>query len=167
MLAHRTPARTRKLPSFITFQIPGQVRHRRSPHSSLPTTHHPLPTFFVTPLFLALPYISAVSPLSSAFTHFDRGGWVTLFPSTFRPVDFQTFRHASPQTCQLFPFLRVAASCPSLCSKIYPRFLCFQQLTDTFLQTGGWHPIWSAADLPPLLGCKQRHHFSACCVFVV
>jgi hypothetical protein len=30
-----------------------------------------------SPLFVALPYISAVSPLSTAFTHFNRGGGMT------------------------------------------------------------------------------------------
>jgi hypothetical protein len=70
--AYRTPARSRKLRSFITFQISGQARPRRSPRSSLPAVHYPPPTFSLTPLFVALPYISGVSPLSSAFAYFDR-----------------------------------------------------------------------------------------------
>ena len=38
---------------------------------------------------------------------------------------------------QLLPFQELAASLASLCAKIDPRFLCFQQFTDTFLQIRG------------------------------
>src|ERR1700758_5098066 len=91
----------------------------------------------VSPLFVALPYVSVVSPLSTAFTHSDRGGRVRTFrpsdvqtahvpiyrPSdfptfrrsdfpTFRPSDVQTFRHADfpfrPADLFLFTDLRVA-----------------------------------------------------------
>src|SRR5690348_6396221 len=59
----------------------------------------------VSPLFVALPYVSVVSPLSTAFTHSDRGWRVRAFPAfrrsdlqTFRPSDFQTFRPSDLQT---------------------------------------------------------------------
>ena len=51
---------------------------------------------------------------------------------------------------QVTSFQEAAASCPSLCSVFAPRFLYFQQLTDTFLQTpgvgvaGNFRPIESA-----------------------
>ena len=42
--------------------------------------------------------------------------------------------HQSQVTC----FHGPAASLPSLCSDLTCRFLCFQQLTDTFCRLGGW-----------------------------
>src|SRR5258707_15498154 len=50
------------------------------PHSPVPLK---LPTVgsLLTPLFAASPSISRLSPLSTAFTHFDRGVWVAFhFP---------------------------------------------------------------------------------------
>src|ERR1700739_1696267 len=48
----------------------------------------------ITPFFVAFPYVSAVSPLSTVFTHFDRGGRVGTF-SAFRRSDFSTCRLSS------------------------------------------------------------------------
>ena len=44
-----------------------------------------------SPLFVALPYVSSPSPLSTAFTHFDRGGRVHLIlkPTHRLPVPYQ------------------------------------------------------------------------------
>src|ERR1700740_421911 len=53
----------------------------------------------VSPLFVALPYVSLVSPLSTAFTHSDRAGRVRTFP-TFTPSDLPTFRPSDLQTCR-------------------------------------------------------------------
>src|ERR1700740_2553830 len=78
----------------------------------------------VSPLFVALPYVSVVSPLSTAFTHSDRGGRVRPFP-TFRRSDLPTFRLSDLQTCRLsFPTCRSLSfhrltSCPSRNSCIF------------------------------------------------
>lgn len=91
--------------------------------------------FPVSPLLTAFPYISSATPLSSAFTHFKGAGGVVLLPAdlrTCRRFDMQRF-------CFQWP----AASLPSLCSVFDPRFLCFQQLRDTFLQIRGvGHKLW-------------------------
>lgn len=143
----------------------------------LPADSHSLSRFFV-----ALPYISSVSPLPTAFTHFDRGGRVRNLPtfgrsdlSTSRPFLFITLRLAHPQPlcfhnhlrCRgvrgkgSFEFNRVtghhpqvtcfhgtAASLPSLCSKSHPRFLCFQQLTDSFCKYRGCPHVFHRANGP-------------------
>src|SRR5882762_5230185 len=53
------------------------------PHSSVKALNLKLSTVnsVLTPLFAASPSISRLSPLSTAFTHFDRGIWVAFqFP---------------------------------------------------------------------------------------
>ena len=95
----------------------------------------------VTSLFAAFPYIFALTPLSTAFTHFDRGGGLAF--------DLQTF---TPSDLQLFCFLRAAASLPSLCSVFDPPFLHFQQLAASFLQTRG-------------VGAPTQLYLSACFCF--
>jgi hypothetical protein len=74
----------------------------RIPVSRAPSA--PCPCFGspVTPLFVALPYISPASPLSSVFTHFDGGVWV---PSCSRSSKLLAFRPATllfSLTCRLF-----------------------------------------------------------------
>src|SRR5258707_14975877 len=50
------------------------------PHSPVPLKPSTV-DFLLTPLFAASPSISRLSPLSTAFTHFDRGVWVAFqFP---------------------------------------------------------------------------------------
>jgi hypothetical protein len=71
-----------------------------------------------SPLFLALPYISGVSPSSTAFTYLT-GGWGHGF-------NLRRFSRGTSHQSQLTCFLPLAPSYPSLCSKIHPRFLCFQ-----------------------------------------
>jgi hypothetical protein len=89
----------------------------------------------VTPLFAVFPYISAVSALSSAFTHLHGGGRV---PSVFPPTNFLV-----SSLCFLVCFQELAASLPSLCSVSTPRFLCFQQLTGSFCKYRGVAPqLW-------------------------
>ena len=44
---------------------------------------------------------------------------------------------------QLLNFQHLAASFAVFCSVSTPRFVCFQQLADTFLQIGGWAPLSS------------------------
>ena len=51
-----------------------------------------------------------------------------------KPQFNRVTRHHSQVTC----FHGTAASLPSVCSKSHPRFLCFQQLTDSFCKYRGW-----------------------------
>jgi hypothetical protein len=57
----------------------------------------------VSPLSIALPYISSVTPLSTAFTHYDRGGRVRTF-SAFKRSDFST--------CRPFLFITLQVALP-------------------------------------------------------
>src|SRR5712671_1347290 len=66
-------------------QSPARQRDRCPipPHSSVHALNLSLSTVdpLLTPLFAASPAISRLSPLSTAFTHFDRGVWVAFqFP---------------------------------------------------------------------------------------
>jgi hypothetical protein len=80
-------------------------------------------------LFVALPYISPASPLSSLFTHFDRGGrGFTGLSLLYIGTSCRLTRHESQVTC----FQQAAASCPSLCCVFTPRLVCFHQLTGSF-----------------------------------
>lgn len=90
----------------------------------------------LTPLFAAFPYVSALTPLSTAFLPRakSRGTLIQSLSPLSAPVPY--ISAASP-FLQLFCFLRAAASYPSLCSVFDPRSLYFQHLTDTFLQIRG------------------------------
>src|SRR5690348_2203472 len=68
-------------------------------YASILTIDYSLFIFLLSPFFSALPYKISVTPLFTAFTHFDRGGGV------FRSSDIQTFR---PADLFLFINLRVA-----------------------------------------------------------
>jgi hypothetical protein len=96
----------------------------------------------LSPLFTALPYNSAVSPLSTAFTHCDRGVGVRPRASIFAPcVSRLTNSH-------LFCGLRTLCRRPSLPG------LCFQRLTHSFCKNRGWHPCLSLFRYP---GSSSQH----------
>jgi hypothetical protein len=65
-------------------------------------------------------------------------GWGSSVNSISTSLSFVIRLFSSSLQPQTSIFQQLAASCPSLCSDFTPRFLYFQQLTDTFLQTGGW-----------------------------
>ena len=101
----------------------------------------------LSPLSIALPYVSSVTPLSTAFTHFDRGGRVRTF-STFRHSDIQTFRLSDPSTCRpSSTIIRIFKSLPSL-GPLFAAFFSlvsfiFRRLRPLFAHTAGGQPqLW-------------------------
>src|SRR5712671_333041 len=71
-------------------QSPARQRDRCPipPHNSVHALNLRLSTVdpLLTPLFAASPSISRLSPLATAFTHFDRGVWAAFpFPLGSRP----------------------------------------------------------------------------------
>ena len=74
---------------------------------SAPATRH-LP---LSPLFVALPYVLSASPLSSAFTHFNRGGRVRSLPNLPPRVSICKSRISS--------YLQIPLSATSLFSHLY------------------------------------------------
>jgi hypothetical protein len=64
-------------------------------------------------------------------------GWGSSVNSISTSLSFVIRLFSSSLQPQTSIFQQLAASCPSLCSDFTPRFLYFQQLTDTFLQTRG------------------------------
>ena len=148
MPAHRTLTPAAKLPLFKSFRPARELRFSsftfllssssaQSLCASLPTTRCSLS---LSPLSTALPYIFVVTPLSTAFTHFDRGGGVKPFfsrfftshePAPFRPAPSLSGT-GSPITSHVFSVactLFVAASRP-------PSFL-FRSLQTLFANSGG------------------------------
>jgi hypothetical protein len=83
--------RRRALTRF--FSAPGPLNFQPSTVNSL-----------ASPLFVAFPYISPASPLSSAFTHFNGGGRGRFSLSVFPISSFKfLFSHLSSATCRLLP----------------------------------------------------------------
>ena len=107
-------------------------------HPNGATTREPVHLsrrFGVSPLPSALPYVSLVTPLSTALTHFDRRGRGSHVHrsglQTFGLSDFQTFGPGTPflsRTCRLFAL--------SLQQKT-PSFRLFSAAYRHFLQTRG------------------------------
>jgi hypothetical protein len=104
------------------------------------------------PFFSALPYDSRLTPLSTAFTHFDAGSRGRIPDGSAGPglsghSASSNLQTADLQTCQLFSFLESAASCASLCRLQALPNIYFQQFTDTFLQTRGVGAVFSTASI--------------------
>jgi hypothetical protein len=106
----------------LDFQLP-TVNSPRAPvafsrHSSLANRH-----FRITPFFSAFPYVSPVSPLSTALTLFDRGGRVPPpRAGRLRPSHLK-----SP----------VSSSLHTLSHDFSSRILYFPQLTNAFCKYRG------------------------------
>src|ERR1700740_3483400 len=86
---------------------PKSFPSRRSVSRRSPISSFHFRASSVSPFFSASPYKIRLTPLSTAFTHFDRGGWVLCFLDlqTFRPRDVQTlrtFRHSDFATFRPF-----------------------------------------------------------------
>jgi hypothetical protein len=117
------------LPFAVTLPAqPSSVPRVRSAHSR---------QNLLTPLFVAFPYVSAVSPLSTAFTHSDRGGRVPISPA-FRRSGFSTCRLSSTISRifnSLLPLVPLFAPLFSLVSFI------FSSLRTLFCTYRGWPPL--------------------------
>jgi hypothetical protein len=95
----------------------------------------------LSPFFVAFPYVSPVSALSSAFTHFDRGGrgFTRLSPFNNRRLlpshQSRVTSHKSRVFKKLPPLCPLFAAFSPLVS-----FL-FSNLQTLFCRPGGWHPL--------------------------
>ena len=93
------------------------------------TAHYPLPTFFLSPLLVALPSIFGLTPLSTAFTHFNRGGGVSFLSSdvqTRGPSDLSTLLFSEPS--------------PLFVTDNRASLFLFNNLRTLFANTGGYPP---------------------------
>jgi hypothetical protein len=143
--------------------------HRSSPnHGTLSSRlrvcpfNFRLPAFgaLLSPFFSAFPYRIRLTPLSTAFTHFDRGGMVRTFPT----LHVQTFRSADPSFHQLTnrssrnsfvsKTIRVAGVGPLSSSAVQPVTGQEPQVTPFQTFAASW-PLFGAFFTPRLLYFQQ------------
>jgi hypothetical protein len=132
--AQRRPILTSSLSRFFfsvylrNFPLPASDYPGRSSHSSLSTTHYPLPTLQLSPLFIALPYVFLCKSFVYRFYIFRPGGWGHSACSdlrTCRSSDLSTLFFSG--ACRLLPLsLPPNALSFTLFSAVYRHFFADQ-----------------------------------------
>ena len=134
---HLRPGRLCEVDSRVSPLLSTPDRRYASVIYSLPAAH-----VLLTPFFSALPYNFSVSPLSTADTHFNRGGRVSpLYEFRVSSFDFRG-SHAFSVSCRLLCLsLSSADTSKRLFSAAYRLFLQIRGVGATF-STGLWPRVF-------------------------
>ena len=136
--------------------------------SAVPSRHSPLTTrhFCVSPLFVVLPYISSLSPLSAVLTHLHRGGRGNIFLSRLSPVTsfLRIYRSLAPSAVEGYAstggwgrrFLSKFSPVTNHESQVTSFLRIYRPLAPSAVEGYAFRPGWQASGQWP-----QSHFFSS------